>query len=115
MAPYTFRREERIRRRDDFRRISREGAKYQSQHFRVSLCPNHLPYARLGITVGKHIGSAVRRNRLKRMIREFFRLNKAVLPDASDLVITAKDGAAGLNFGQVSEELKGIFRERKLL
>jgi ribonuclease P protein component len=71
-----------------------------------------LLHRRLGITVGKRIGSAVQRNRLKRLIREFFRQNRKVLPGSSDLVITAKEGAAGLNFWQVSEELKGLFMER---
>ncbi len=112
MAQYAFRKEERIRRRADFQRISKEGAKYRSTHFRVSICSNGLPHRRLGITIGKNIGSAVRRNRLKRLIREFFRQNKGRLPGSSDLVITAKEGAAGLNFWQVSEELKGLFMER---
>ncbi|MBI5967844.1 MAG: ribonuclease P protein component [Deltaproteobacteria bacterium] len=110
MGHYTFGKEERIRRRADFLKISKEGAKYQTDHFRVSMCPNNLPYRRLGITVGKHVGPAVKRNRLKRLMREFYRLNKGGLPGSSDFVIMAKEGAAGLNFWQMSEELKGIFR-----
>ncbi len=112
MARYTFRKEERICRRADFQRISKEGAKYRTPHFRVSISPNSLLYRRLGITIGKRVGSAVQRNRLKRLIREFFRQNREVLPGSSDLVITAKEGAASLNFWQVSEELKGLFMER---
>jgi ribonuclease P protein component len=65
----------------------------------------------LGITVGKVVGSAVERNRLKRLIREFFRQNRELLPDSSDLVITVKEGAASLNFWQLFEELKGLFTE----
>ncbi len=112
MAPHTFRREERIRRRAEFERIYREGAKLQSLHFRISVRPNSLPHRRLGITVGKRIGPAVRRNRLKRLIREFFRLNKDILPEASDLAVTAKAGAADLRFRELSGELKGLFMER---
>ncbi len=112
MGQHTFRREERIRKRADFQRILREGAKYQAPHFRVSICPNALSHSRLGVTVGRRIGSAPERNRLKRRVREFFRLNKESLPGSSDLVVTAREGSAGLNFWQVSEELKGLFRGR---
>ncbi len=108
MSLYVFRKEERIRLRTAFQKVSREGTKVQSRHFRVTILGNNLPYRRLGITVGRKIGSAVQRNRLKRLIREFFRLNKESFPASSDLVITAKEGAANLNFWQVSEELKGI-------
>ena len=112
MGLYNFGKEERIRRRADFLRISRDGAKYQTGHFRLSMCPNSLPHRRLGVTVGKHVGTAVKRNRVKRLLREFFRLNKARLPASTDIVVVAKEGAAGLNLWQVSDELKGIFRGR---
>ena len=55
------------------------------------------------------------RNRLKRRIREFFRLNRGVLPEHSDLVITAKEGAPALTFWELSEELKGLFKGRQPL
>ena len=112
MAQFTFRKEDRIRRRADFQRIFREGTKYRTPHFRVSILPNALSHSRLGVTVGRRIGSAVERNRLKRRIREFFRLNKESLPGSSDLVVTAREGSAGLNYWLVSEELKGLFRGR---
>ncbi|MDO8955703.1 MAG: ribonuclease P protein component [Deltaproteobacteria bacterium] len=111
MCPNTLGKEERIRRRTDFLRISKEGVKYQTEHFGVFICTNRQFLRRLGITVGKRVGAAVERNRLKRLIREFFRLNKGALLSSSDFVIIAKEGAAKLNFWQVSKELKGILKE----
>jgi ribonuclease P protein component len=110
MGLYVFRKEDKIRKRGDFQRVFKEGAKYQTPYFRISISPNGLSHCRLGITTGKKVGSAVQRNLLKRRLREFFRLNKSRFPGSSDLVITAKQGAASLNFGQISEELKGLFR-----
>jgi len=107
-----FPKEERIRRRADFLKILREGMKSQTEHFGVSFRPNGLPHCRLGITVGKRVGSAVVRNRLKRRIREFFRQNKPLFPPATDFVFSAKEGAGRLNFWQVADELKGILKER---
>jgi ribonuclease P protein component len=112
MGLNTFPKEERIRRRADFLKILREGKKSQTEHFWVSLRPNGLSYCRLGITVGKRVGSAVARNRLKRRLREFFRQNKTLFPPATDFLVSAKKGASGLNFWQLADELRGIIRER---
>ncbi len=90
--------------------MARDGAKFETRHFRLSVLPNDLSRRRLGITVGKKVGPAVQRNRLKRRIREFFRLNRGVLPKGSDLVITARQGAPVLTFRELSEELKGLFK-----
>ena len=111
MGLYNFGKEERIRRRADFLRISRDGAKHQTRHFRLSMCPNSLPHRRLGITVGKHVGTAVKRNRVKRLLREFFRRHKACLP-AGDIIIMAKKGAAELGYHQVEEELGRLLLAR---
>ena len=112
MGIHSFRKEEKIRQRADFLRTFQKGEHRKTPHFRVSLCPNPLPQKRLGITVGKKVGGAVERNRLKRLIREFFRLNKDLFPGSSDVVISAREGAANLDYWQLSEELRGIFQER---
>ncbi len=111
MGLYTFPKEDRIRKRSDFLKIFKAGAKCKTHHFRVSLCPNELGCRRLGVAVGKVVGSAVKRNRVKRLLREFFRSHKEDLPFSSDLVIVAQAGAAELNFQQVCKELQELFHE----
>lgn len=111
MLSFTFKKEERIRRRSDFIRISKEGKKYYSPHFRVWICPNQLPYRRLGIVVSKKVGSAVKRNRLKRLVREFFRQHKEDFFQSADFVIQAKEGADKLTFWEVAAELQEILKE----
>ncbi len=112
MGLYAFPKEERIRLRADFQKIIRQGARFQTPHFWIAFRPNGLTSRRLGITVGKRVGSAVIRNRLKRRIREFFRRNKGLFPEATDWVVTAKEGAGRLDFWQVADELQGILKER---
>jgi len=47
-------------------------------------------YNRLGISVHRKIGDAVRRNRIKRLIREVFRLNRDLFPASCDVVFTIR-------------------------
>jgi len=56
--------------------------------------PNGLAFSRLGLSVGKRVGSAAARNRAKRLIREAFRLVQHELPTGLDLVVSVRTGAA---------------------
>jgi len=63
---------------------------------------------RLGLTVGKRVGNAVTRNRVKRLLREYFRNCKDKLPASTDIVISAKVGAAGLDYAGMCRELRDL-------
>ncbi len=52
--------------------------------------PNGLAHSRLAIVVGRRVGTAPRRNRIKRLIREAFRLERRKLPGGYDLVIVVR-------------------------
>jgi ribonuclease P protein component len=74
-------------------------------HFMVIMKPNHLGRTRLGLTVAKNTGRAVRRNRIKRLLREFFRRSNNKLPPSQDIIIIALKGSDPLTYRQVFEEL----------
>ena len=93
----------------EYRIILKGGKSTITEHFKVFICPNHLKKKRLGITTSKRVGAAVERNRIKRLLREFFRLNKTCLPPSSDILFIAKPGADTLDYTELCDELKKIF------
>lgn len=69
---------------------------------------------RLGITVTRKIGNAVARNRIKRLVREVFRLHRARLPEGLDLVWVAKQQAAQASFADVLDDFEALARRSDL-
>ena len=82
----------RLIRERDFQRVLRTGSRARSTHLLVAVAPNGLEHTRLGISIGKRIEkSAVRRNRLRRIVREAFRLSYTELPRGVDVVVMAAE------------------------
>jgi ribonuclease P protein component len=99
-----FPRHERLLKRADFLRLSRQGCKTQSAGFIILRTESPLSAVRIGITVSGKVGNAVTRNRLKRFIREFFRHNKGLFAPA-DYSIIARQSAARLDYKDVCQNL----------
>ncbi len=97
--------------RSEFVKLSKYGKKFQDHFFIVVFMPGETEYFRLGITVSKRVGNAVVRNRMKRLIREWFRVNKSILQGCWDVNVIAKKTAAGLTSHQVFMSLEKIFEK----
>ena len=69
----------------------------------------------MGITASKRVGNAVKRNRAKRLIREFFRLNKSGFPPGYDIVISAKKNAGSLDFQRIKDELSDVIFDKNFI
>lgn len=82
----------RIKRGGDFTRALRSGVRLVDEQLTVWGCRNGLGITRLGLTVGKRHGGAVQRNRLKRVLREAFRLERPNLPAGLDLILAPRPG-----------------------
>lgn len=67
--------------------------------------PAHRVHGRVGLTVSKKVGNSPQRSRVKRLLREWYRLNRHDLLANWDLVIIARPGAATLKLQDVDREL----------
>jgi ribonuclease P protein component len=109
---YSFPKAVRLLNRADFVKLNRSGKRYSGRHFVILLKQNSLENSRLGVTVSKKVGNAVKRNRVKRLLREVFRLNNGLFPRGCDIIIAAKHGAGDLDFPTVREEIGGILADK---
>ncbi len=104
--------EKRILKRADFSLCYNNGYKIHSRHFLAFIREiGDEVQTRVGLAVTKKIGNAVTRNRMKRLLREYLRLNQHTLPKSADVVITPKKHIRvhTLTYTEVEEELNKLF------
>lgn len=106
---FVFTKADRILKRPEFLHLSTHGKKISNQNFVAKFNPGRFKRVRLGITVSRRVGNAVARNRIKRLAREYFRLNRHLFADCWDIVVTAKRGAANLSSDEAFLSLKDVF------
>lgn len=82
--------------------------KFTDGLFLAVILPNGVGFSRLGIAVPKRTGNAVTRNRMKRLIRETFRLNRDSLPDSIDLLIVVRKPPELLTLGEFSKRILAL-------
>lgn len=109
MNEFVFGKGKRVIKDEEFRQIYRKGKRRHTKNFTVIVSPNSQGHTRLGLRAGKRVGSAVKRNRIKRLVREFFRLNQHRLPGSQDYLIIAKKEVNNLNYNQVFDEFSSLF------
>lgn len=70
---------------------------------------------RLGLAIPRAYGNAVQRNRLRRLIREIFRLNKVQLPQGTDLVFSSRDLMPKIRYQTLEPVVKSLWQKAKLI
>lgn len=95
----------RLVRRADFDAVYREGRKRSSREFAVFLRANGLTHSRFGWSIKKALGSAPRRNRIRRRLREIVRLRRGEVAPGWDVVIHPRGSVAEADFAALANEL----------
>ena len=98
-----------LKKNRDFRRLYSSG-KSSANHLLAVYCRrNKLGENRLGITVGTKVGGAVKRNRVRRLIREAYRLGEDNVRCGFDIIVVARSAAAGAGYHEIDRALRGLF------
>lgn len=98
-----------IKENKDFKKLYYRGKSVANDCLVVYSRQNPYPYCRLGLTVSSKVGKAVVRNRVRRLIKESYRLMEDSVRKSMDIVVVARSKAAYSDFKTVNEALRKAF------
>ena len=104
----------RLLKRAQFLTLSKHGKRVYADGFLAVVCMGAAHNNRIGITVSKKVGNAIERNRIKRIIREYFRHRKDSVSGPKDINIIARKGLASLANRQIIGKLDKLFAKIEL-
>ncbi len=105
----------RLLERRDFLRVGRRGKRFRTPDFTVLVDRGRRAWPRIGLTLSRQSGKAVRRNRAKRLIREYYRTHRHLLAPGYDIVVIVRDAAALRSPADVESNFDRLFRHAPFL
>lgn len=111
MTKFSFPKSKRILKKKDFIRLSKQGKKVLTHYFIAVVTKGAEDNNRIGITASKKVGNAPERNRIKRLIREYFRHRQENHTEKKDINIIARKGIISLTNKEINKELETLFNK----
>ena len=117
LTRYTFKFQEKLHSQKDFKKVLTSGRRVTNPAIFIYTLKRNDDGAlrRLGLVTSRKIGIAAHRNRVKRRLREIFRLNKREIKPGTDIVFVSKPGAAELNFKELETIVLNALKQAKVL
>jgi ribonuclease P protein component len=95
----------------EFVRIYKKGKFFVGRYIVIYVLKNRFGTNRLGITVNKKVGKSVKRNRMKRLIRESYRFLEDFIPSGLDIVFVARNYETEYGLADIQKEMKFLLRK----
>ena len=110
-----MKREFRLTRSTDFKRVRRSGRSYAHPLIVLIAFPNSDQHLRFGIAAGRSVGNAIKRNRSKRLLRASVNGMLTEIKMGWDIILLARQATSCSTFGQTSKALLSLLRRAHLL
>ena len=95
----------------EFKRLYNKGKSAASKYVVVYYARNNSAVNRLGITVSTKLGGAVKRNRIRRRLKEIYRLNEFTLRKGYNIVLVARHGSRDANWKELESSVVYLFKK----
>lgn len=99
----------------DFQNVYKNGESFANKYLVMYVLENGTGCNRLGISVSKKVGNSVVRHRVKRLIKESYRLHEGIFNSGLDIVVIARQGAATVGFFEVESALLHLAKRHEMI
>ncbi len=106
---------QRMKKNAEFKKVYTEGRYYVEKYIVMYAVKNFSQYNKVGYSVSKKVGKAVTRNRIKRLMKENFRLFDENLKNGFDIVFTARKGSAEAEYENIHKNIESALIRARIL
>lgn len=100
-----------LKKNQDFKLVYKRGKSFGNRLLVIYYLPNEKDYNNLGLSVSKKVGNSVTRNRIKRLIKESYRLNEKNIKKGYNIIIIARVRSSDADFKSIEKALVHLIRK----
>ena len=104
-----------LKKNADFQLVYKSGKSFANKYLVMYVKENGLEYNRIGISVSKKVGNSVVRHRLKRLIKESYRLQEDIFNSSLDMVIIARTTAKDRSYEEISQAVLHLGKLHRII
>ncbi len=105
--------QESLKKPSEFSKVYKRGKSFADRNLVLYVFPNDLNHSRLGLSISKKVGNSVKRNRIRRLIKEAYRLN--IQTEAHyDFIVIARVNSVNASYENIRKSLMYLFRKARL-